>query len=376
MYILPILFYDRVGGIDMNFDTKYLIRWGIPGWVLIIFVCTMYAVREFNKINDLNLNIGNVVSFVVLIGFLGVTIGYLMHQIYFSFNWNGTNNKQKRIIDDVFLLIKDREDRDTIKSYNNHNWGENYHKDYYLYEFHWHKFLLDLGADERIYMEERYRHLLSTIHALGALRTALSTSLIVNILIVFITYESGELLKPFLIPFLILLTNAYLRFVAHKGFSYYSANLNHFQGYFFDSYFKSKKEDNKENEEQELWGVKMKRDLNLVREIMLLIENNDDRRELNIPEEWDREVVAYHLKLLDQAGYVKNSTRWADNKPFLLIATLTWDGHEFLDSVKNSGIWNETKESIKKKGLELGSVPLDIVKDVAVIHIKSLFGID
>ncbi|MGR6904784.1 DUF2513 domain-containing protein [Lysinibacillus sp. G01H] len=119
----------------------------------------------------------------------------------------------------------------------------------------------------------------------------------------------------------------------------------------------------------------MKRDLNLVRELLLLIESNDDKKELVIPENWDREVVAYHLEILDQAGYVKNSTRWADNKPFWLMASMTWDGHEFLDSVKNNGIWNKTKEGILNKGLELGSVPLDVVKEYASLQIKSLFGI-
>lgn len=120
----------------------------------------------------------------------------------------------------------------------------------------------------------------------------------------------------------------------------------------------------------------MERDLNLVRSIMLLIESNDDRKELVIPNDWDREVVAYHLKILDQAGYVKNNTKWADNKPMWLIASLTWDGHEFLDSVKNNNVWNKTKEGIKGKGLELGSVPFDLVKEYAVLQMKNLFGLD
>ncbi|KPN94951.1 hypothetical protein AO843_22100 [Lysinibacillus sp. ZYM-1] len=59
---------------------------------------------------------------------------------------------------------------------------------------------------------------------------------------------------------------------------------------------------------------------------------------------------------------MKNNTQWADNKTFILIASMTWDGHEFLDSVKNNGIWNKTKEGMLNKGLELLSVPLDIVK--------------
>lgn len=96
--------------------------------------------------------------------------------------------------------------------------------------------------ERREYLEERYRHLLSTIYGLGALRAALITALIVNFLIIAFTYNQGELLKLFLIPALIFATNGYLLFIADKGFKYYSTNLNHFQGYFLDSYFKSKKE--------------------------------------------------------------------------------------------------------------------------------------
>ncbi|MBU5214940.1 DUF2513 domain-containing protein [Heyndrickxia oleronia] len=119
----------------------------------------------------------------------------------------------------------------------------------------------------------------------------------------------------------------------------------------------------------------MKRDLELVRELLVLIEKNDDRKELKILDEWDREVVAYHLVILDQAGYVKNNTKYADNKPFWLFASLTWEGHEFLDSIRNDNIWNKTKEGIKSKGFELGSIPFDVLKEFAKIQIKNIFGI-
>lgn len=120
----------------------------------------------------------------------------------------------------------------------------------------------------------------------------------------------------------------------------------------------------------------MKRDMELVRDLLLLIENNDDRRELKIPDDWNREVVAYHLKILDQAEYVKNNTKWADNQPMRLIASLTWDGHEFLDSIKNNNIWIKTKEGIKGKGFELGSVPIDVIKDYAKLQAKNLLGME
>ncbi len=122
--------------------------------------------------------------------------------------------------------------------------------------------------------------------------------------------------------------------------------------------------------------LKFKRNLNLVRELLFIIESNDGDSELDIPAEWDREDVAYHLEILNQGGYVKDNTKWAGDSPFWIYASLTWDGHEFLDSIKNDNIWSKTKEGIKGKGLELGAVPLDVVKDYAVLQLKSIFGLE
>ncbi|MDR4887895.1 DUF2513 domain-containing protein [Fredinandcohnia sp. QZ13] len=120
----------------------------------------------------------------------------------------------------------------------------------------------------------------------------------------------------------------------------------------------------------------MERDMDLVRDLLFIIEKNDDSRELPIPKEWDREVVAYHLKILDQAGFIENHTKWAGNQPMWIIASLTWDGHEFLDSIKNNTIWSKTIEGIKDKGFELSSVPLEVMKEYAKLQIKSLLGLE
>ena len=120
----------------------------------------------------------------------------------------------------------------------------------------------------------------------------------------------------------------------------------------------------------------MKRDLELVRNILLLIEENNDGGKLKLPDDWNRKNVAYHLKILDQAGYVENKTTWADNKPIIIYATLTWDGHEFLDSIKNNNVWNKTKDGIKTKGFELSSVPFNVLKEYASLQIRNLFGLE
>ena len=44
------------------------------------------------------------------------------------------------------------------------------------------------------------------------------------------------------------------------------------------------------------------------------------------------------------------------------VGRLTWEGHEFLDKIKNDTVWNKTLKVIKEKGLPLA---LDTVKDIA-----------
>lgn len=82
----------------------------------------------------------------------------------------------------------------------------------------------------------------------------------------------------------------------------------------------------------------------------------------------------YHW-LMEQAGLTKNNIKYASDVPLWIYSQLTWEGHDFLDSIKNDTIWNKTKESIKSKGLELGQVSFSVLKDFAVLKAKEKLGI-
>lgn len=75
-----------------------------------------------------------------------------------------------------------------------------------------------------------------------------------------------------------------------------------------------------------------------------------------MPDDLDRNVAAYNLKIMDQAGFTTSNIQYADNESMWITSSLTWQGHEFLDSIKSDTIWNKTKEEIKSKGLEIGQV--------------------
>jgi len=217
----------------MNFETRYLIRWGIPGWVFILFCSTAYYSIYHKQLMKIDVNIPNLLGLIISLGFIGVVLGYLMHQIYFSINWLFSNQSTKIILS---MLSKIEQ----AKKFNITE-TDTPHVKYYKMEFEWHKQLSLLDEDQRDYISNRYRYLLSTIHGLGALLVSISTCIIFIFIILVGNKMSGIIVILILILFL-------LFFIVYKGFSYYSDNLIHFQCYFFDSMFSKEFVRNKRNE--------------------------------------------------------------------------------------------------------------------------------
>lgn len=207
----------------MNIDTKYLIRWGIPGWVFLMFVGSVLIYYNFSALLKLQVDLSKALGLLVSLSFFGVPIGYLMHQVYFSFHWI---SKKNRVFDRAVSLV---DHNDWIKD---SRWGKSNKRDYFRFEYLWHVELMKLDTEKRDYIAERYRYLLSTIHGLGALTVSLVFSAVIGGLAAL--YANDWNFNLFTILFII--TAAILAFVTYKGFKYYSSNLNHFQGYFFNSF--------------------------------------------------------------------------------------------------------------------------------------------
>lgn len=117
----------------------------------------------------------------------------------------------------------------------------------------------------------------------------------------------------------------------------------------------------------------MTRDWELVREILVKLEEKGDTRRDLRPEEiqgHSREVVSYHIKLLIQAGLVEGTYDKTLSGPLYCFARdLTWEGHEFLDKIRNDTVWNKVKTTLKNKGVEFS---FDSSKKVASEYIRSM----
>lgn len=117
----------------------------------------------------------------------------------------------------------------------------------------------------------------------------------------------------------------------------------------------------------------MRRDMELCRKILFACEEADedfDLLNLEIPG-YTMDQVAYHCKLLHDAGFIDEyNDGYADNKiEYFTAGMLTWEGHDFLDKVRENTVWNKTKSVITEKGLPM---ILDVVKEVSTAIITSM----
>lgn len=122
----------------------------------------------------------------------------------------------------------------------------------------------------------------------------------------------------------------------------------------------------------------MKRDMELIRELLLAIEAVDSpdifQATLKLQVNSTREDMIYNLKLMIDA-------RFLDAEPLdtmagtsdILIKRMTWEGHEFLDSARNESIWKETMGLVQQKG---GSVAIGVLTQLLTTVAKQHFGLD
>lgn len=95
----------------------------------------------------------------------------------------------------------------------------------------------------------------------------------------------------------------------------------------------------------------MKRDLDLVRAILLWMEARPEGRNINWKIEIDgytAEQIGYHAYLMSQAGLIEaaDATFQESHSPQFVPQQLTWAGHEFLNAAKDSSIWAKAKTHV------------------------------
>lgn len=122
----------------------------------------------------------------------------------------------------------------------------------------------------------------------------------------------------------------------------------------------------------------MKRDMDIVREVLLAIEREQTRPDvclerIELVGRSDDEVT-YNVVLLEQAGLIDaNISRYEGGVDYF-VRGITWSGHELLDSIRDEKIWHQTKEGAKKAGGLALDLMWGLAKEYAKDAIKSATG--
>ena len=128
----------------------------------------------------------------------------------------------------------------------------------------------------------------------------------------------------------------------------------------------------------------MKRDMDLIRELMLFLEAQDLRPgavrylsayEGNLPVDgYTSDQIDGHLELIARSGFIVNG----GSRPMRGIAFmgLEWAGHDFIDSVRDPEIWKATKSTVEKvKGFSV-ELLVEVAKGIIKKKISDLSGIE
>ena len=120
----------------------------------------------------------------------------------------------------------------------------------------------------------------------------------------------------------------------------------------------------------DIFDTSMKRDMNLIRSLLLDIEGEEPKPDLS---QYSQEQVIYHTALLIEAGLVDGSiVEDATGYPAMTTTTrLKWMGHEFLDAARDEKSWKRALIVIGKAG---GSITLPILKQMLTDFLKDKLG--
>ena len=115
----------------------------------------------------------------------------------------------------------------------------------------------------------------------------------------------------------------------------------------------------------------MKRDMDLIRLIMIEIEKNPEPMawvEVHVPGH-SYDEIAYHIMLLYEKGLVDANDCSSNDGMDWKAERLTFDGHEFLDAARSDTVWKKAKDRVLST---TGTLTLEALKMALPLVIRQM----
>jgi hypothetical protein len=107
----------------------------------------------------------------------------------------------------------------------------------------------------------------------------------------------------------------------------------------------------------------MRRDSDLIRAILLAIEADERCEILCLPkiDDYDDAMVHFHARLLIEKGLLKTFFPDRTGKQPWVCIRLTWEGYDFLDTIRDPMVWR----SVKRAATKVGSWSIETIAAIA-----------
>lgn len=122
----------------------------------------------------------------------------------------------------------------------------------------------------------------------------------------------------------------------------------------------------------------MKLNHDCIRDFLLYFEANthlnedmsyEDINHFEIKTSYSSDDIIYTIQKLNEANYLKAKFYYASDSVYnLSVSSITWEGHKFLDTIRDDKVWKNTKSVISK----FSSVSVTIVEKVASTVLTNL----
>ena len=122
----------------------------------------------------------------------------------------------------------------------------------------------------------------------------------------------------------------------------------------------------------------MRRDMDLVRRILLALEERENHgapEPLDFVDEYPKNLVHHHVRLMAEAGLIEaydcSGVGDGGNAP-CWPKSIRMEGYDFLDDARNEGVWGTAKQRLTQIG---GSTSLAVFKALLVQIAKEKLGV-
>jgi hypothetical protein len=124
----------------------------------------------------------------------------------------------------------------------------------------------------------------------------------------------------------------------------------------------------------------MKRDMELVRKILLVMEAEPSGTGPMYPkiEGYDPETVMHHIYIMGTGKLIECDPGVSANEGHVRKASarnIMWDGYEFLNAARDQDTWEQAKETVRGAGRDLSTVTIGVLQGILTAIIARSMGL-